>query len=347
MVDPHPTSYDPETDPNAVRIRSFSIEGLFGGRSHLISFPEFAGTRAAPNLLILSGQNGSGKTTILRMVSGMLDLDFDMFRQMPFVKASLNLSNGDVLSVASRADDKLPLQVEFRDCKAVLPKNKLGNVLTPDQDLARENFRTTALPILNGINFELLDIHRSSALRAESAVMLDGISPSTLAWLEASNSLQTLKRTKLSEKNTNDASTLLSNRVRVFMREAQVNYRKFFSADDLELLPRILERFQSSSKAPDGNELLNRVLKVQGEYDLMKRFGLQTDDADLTTLSDLLQNGRYNDAHSLNLLESYVEIQENENKARNLIAARLLEFESIMDEFNPDRCSRRVEHQDK
>ena len=117
------------------------------------------------------------------------------------------------------------------------------------------------------------------------------------------------------------------------MRDAQVNYRKFFAADELELLPRIIERFSQSSKPSTRDELLARVKQVQSRFGVMKRFGLQTDDADLIALVDLLSGPHSNDPHSLQLIEAYVEMQESRNKARELIATRLLGFEKIMDDF--------------
>lgn len=134
-------------------------------------------------------------------------------------------------------------------------------------------------------------------------------------------------------KNNVGSKAPLANRVKSFIRDAQVNYRRFFSADDLSLLPRILERFKSSYETTDRSELLERVKAVQSRFSLMKRFGLQTDDADVSALTNLLRDDAYQEAHSLTLLETYVEMQESQNKARELIAERLESFENIMDEF--------------
>jgi len=65
----------------------------------------------------------------------------------------------------------------------------------------------------------------------------------------------------------------------------------------------------------------------------MKRFSLQTDDADLQTLIDLISGSHANNPHALSVIETYVEMQENRNKARELIATRLLGFEKIVDDF--------------
>jgi len=98
--------------------------------------------------------------------------------------------------------------------------------------------------------------------------------------------------------------TTLANRVKDFMREAQVNYRKYFVADELELLPRIIERFKQTSKLSTSEELLSRVHAVQSRFEVMKRFSLQTDDADLQTLIDLLSGSHATDPHALSIIET-------------------------------------------
>ena len=120
------------------------------------------------------------------------------------------------------------------------------------------------------------------------------------------------------------------------MREAQVNYRKFFVAENLDLLPRILERFNAREQKPQtAIELMQRVSTVRQRVTEMEHFGLETDDADLNTLANLLKGDSdvVKDPHSLAVLETYVEMQENRQNARDLVATRLLEFERIMDEF--------------
>jgi predicted ATPase len=315
----------PERDlsPTSLYIVSFEVSGgIFGGH-HTIEFPKPPASGAEPGIVILAGRNGSGKTTILRMISGILaNLDFNPFRQVPFDWARLSLSDGNQLHVKKTNDEDFPLVVTFADTHAKLYKRREQDRYSPSQKKAINAMREATLPLLRQISFELLDIHRSLALRE-----VDTAEP--------------IYRREILERRYGfvtardvDQKPTLSNRVQRFMQEAQVNYRRFFAADELELLPRILKRFdESASKPATPEELRARVANVQSRFSTMKRFGLQTDDADLKTLSELLHSDKVHNAHSLALIEGYVEMQESRHEARELIAKRLVEFEKLMDSF--------------
>jgi predicted ATP-binding protein involved in virulence len=146
-----------------VRITRFEITGLFGRPlNHTIDFPE-ATTKGEPSLLILAGPNGCGKTFILRAIEGLLDLDFDLFRRIPFTNATLSLSNGNTLRVERRDDKSFPLLATFQDVSAVLAEQKEGQY-TKEQSAKVQAFRDLANRYVTTIRYELLDIHRSVAL---------------------------------------------------------------------------------------------------------------------------------------------------------------------------------------
>jgi ABC-type lipoprotein export system ATPase subunit len=325
MVTPTPPDIsDSENLPSSLYIRSFYVAGGIFGGGHNILFPTPPNSGAEPGVLILSGKNGSGKTTILRMISEVLDdLNFNTYRRIPFSNARLEFSDGNFLAIDKVQDDKFPLVVRFGEVSAQLYKERHSGAYSPEQQRKITEVKNLILPLIQKIKFELLDIHRSSALkRIEDTDFLQ-------------QELSYQRGMPAEVRNTKTKELELSSRVRNFMRDAQVNYRRFFAAEGLELLPRIIERFSTQEQnLPTREELLRRVSAVKDRFTIMKRFGLQTDDADLETLHTLLeQEDRARDSHSLTLLEAYVEMQENRQKARELVATRLLEFEAIIDEF--------------
>jgi len=305
-----------DTNPG-VSLESFSIEGLFGYLNHTITFPQMSPQASEPEILIVEGQNGTGKTTIMRMIAGIVEgLDFDPFRKVPFARAQLKLSTGDVLGVEFEADNPdFSLVATFRNHRVPLVRDRDHGSYTPSQQAAISAYRHEALPLLRGIDFELLTIERSLEVEAKSSgdLIMD---PRT-------GDLRPRVRTKS-----------LASRVRDFLREAQVNYRRFFQAEELELLPRILKQFSQPKLDYEPDSLLKRVNAIRDKNQLNARFGLQTDDEELETLASLLGNIEYRDEqHALALLASYVEVHENRSQARDLIALRLSLFETIMDDF--------------
>ena len=69
-------------------ITSIEIKGLYGVRDFLV--------RLKNNMLILVGENGSGKTTISRMIYATLSCNWDLLRTYPFEKITINFSDESV-----------------------------------------------------------------------------------------------------------------------------------------------------------------------------------------------------------------------------------------------------------
>ncbi|RKZ74665.1 MAG: hypothetical protein DRR19_29960, partial [Candidatus Parabeggiatoa sp. nov. 1] len=111
MTNLHKTKSLPPT------LQEFKITGLFGELAHTISFPPPVVNQASePDILILVGRNGIGKTTILNMLSNLLVLNFAPFLHIPFTFCQLTFSNGDFLSVKSESQSsKL---ITFNDWQA-------------------------------------------------------------------------------------------------------------------------------------------------------------------------------------------------------------------------------------
>src|SRR5260370_11340597 len=104
-----------------MQLKEFRISGLFDELHHTIQFPIPKEEDSTPSLVILHGRNGVGKTTILRMLDGLLRLDFDEFRQIPFETCSLDFDTGEKLEVKAVRDKRLSaIQVQYVDKAALL-----------------------------------------------------------------------------------------------------------------------------------------------------------------------------------------------------------------------------------
>lgn len=70
------------------KINSIGITGLYGVRDFLVRFND--------NKLIIVGENGSGKTTIARIIYAVLSCNWDLLRTYPFEKIEVNFSDETV-----------------------------------------------------------------------------------------------------------------------------------------------------------------------------------------------------------------------------------------------------------
>src|ERR1044071_2023539 len=66
-----------------MQLSEFRILGLFDAIDHRISFPTSPEDEPRASVTILHGPNGIGKTTLLRMLDGLMKLEFTIFRQVP------------------------------------------------------------------------------------------------------------------------------------------------------------------------------------------------------------------------------------------------------------------------
>lgn len=296
--------------PDQARLTEFHIDGLFGGVPIHLTFPGASESGAEPTLLILSGQNGSGKTTIFRMIEGMLRLDFDTFRQVPFRNCSLSLSTGDKLSVKWIEDPRFPLRVGFRDLTITLGANRQAARYEPNHELKVDAFRRLALPVLRTVSFTMLSVDRSASKISEAEIPVD------------------LVRGK-----KNPRTKTLAEQVQTFLNVAQIDYKGFFRDEELGVIPRLLDRLRGDTSPPAQEELLARISRIQDKHALMRRYGLHFDEDIIRAIAGLIENPEYNAPTQLGVLEAYVDMQEGAQQAKDLIAKRLVEFDAIMSDF--------------
>ena len=309
-------------------ILQFDIYGLFNEfEHHHLDFQNKMTQVGEARVVIMTGHNGTGKTTILNMIHGILNLDFDFFRRIPFEKACLKLSTSDEIHVINNEGFLL---VKFNESAAKLSKKSSG-ALDETNMADVDKFRSLALPILKEVSFEKVDIHRSNALRKQK----EEFSPELV--MDDYGQRIFVERHHIGKlRKSGEEKSFLSHRVRRFMREAQVDYKKYFSSEGPALFPKILKRLTSPISPIQATEsLISRLEVIKANESEMSRFGLSMNISDIDQLTDLLKT---DDADPQNpsvnaALEAYIETLETKNEERKLISSRLKNFEELISKF--------------
>jgi hypothetical protein len=223
--------------------------------------------------------------------------------------------------VGRQEERKTPLKVKFAEFETYLGLNKMDNSINAD---STGKLRAHALPILASVDYELLLVTSSRNEEVKKDIEYTDFFESF--------SGNVLRQPRLNKPNSSEA--ILSDRVKKFMTEAQIDYRKFFRANELDLLPRIMKSISQEIQPILVNDLRNRIAAVKHRSVQLKRYGLQADDEDFNAIGDILETIDYtDDPKSLAISNTYIEVQENAQKRRDLISNRLEELEKIMSEF--------------
>ncbi len=317
-----------------MQLKQFSVKGLFGSHNHTIPFAVPEDEDARPSVVIVHGRNGVGKTTALRMLDGLIRLDFNLFRTIPFSSCSLSFTIGPAISVRSVKKKTLEaLEVTFGKTVVKLNPEHSGPLTEKDWPSV-ESFREKFFAATKAVTFEFIDTERLSQLQKP-----DDSSEEAIRVIVTPDGRRVERRPLHNPKARQvRLEPSLSSRVARFIREAQVNYRTFFSTTEPDLFPRIIERLTSKEKqvfAPAN--LRSRLTKIRDQDEKTERFGLEPDHWDYSQLIaqlSLLAKGRgVAREQALTVLGSYVELLESRAAERALVADRLLTFEYLISEF--------------
>ena len=320
-----------------MQLKKFRIEGLFGTFTHTIRFPVPADQAAKPAVVILHGRNGIGKTTILRMLDGMMRLDFNTFRQVPFESCALEFTSGAISVQAEKKKSGLKsLFVTYGNVSARLHPKESGPLI-PSELPRVEAFRNKFLKASQELAFEFIDTERLYRQRVDPGeeAALRGLSDHERAYLLASSPPNPKAR-------PTRARGTLSSRVEQFVREAQVNYRTFFATSEPDLFPKIIERLTTAEAAKyDIADLKRRLEHIHTADARTGSLGLESDPWDyrklLLTLRSVGKRSGTAKAQALAVLTTYIEQLESRAAERGLLADRLLTFQGLMSDFLADK----------
>lgn len=297
-----------------MQLSSFRVTELFGVHSHAVHFPtsvDDAGDVEA-GLVILHGRNGVGKTTVLKMIDGIMRLDFDAFRAVPFATAELAFNDGQVLRVRS-LEQSLSVSFAGNEVRLAIEHSGPRN----DSEAADVNrFRKAFFQATSSISFEYLT-------DARTAVEADRVSGRD-ADIERYLAYRDNKAKKAQQKS-------LASKVQDFIRDAQIDSGSFFRSPEPDLFDRIIEDLNAQATTEtDRATIVSQLSEVIALEKVQSSFDLFTDRWDF---DKLVQYMSANSDRTMTVVGTYAEFLLSRAKGRNSLVERLLTFERVMREF--------------
>ena len=311
-----------------MQIQELEITNLFGAFERSVPFGTHGEEEQALSLVLLHGPNGSGKTTSLRMIDGLMTLNFDVFREIPFGRCTLRFSTGEELSVAQDARGA-PLQVQFGHLSVLLHPKQSGPLDPTDAGLVEE-FRRNFFTDTQKISYEYIhtwrliprDMHDDE--QVERDLFFDHYGR---------------REGPLPRRRPRRPRPYLADRVARFIADAQVNYRRFFRSNERDFLSAIIQRLQAGTQPETtASNLLNRLLAVREQEDAYERLGVERDRWDFELARSFLE--QLSDPAStegLSVMTAAAEVLETRAREQRLLAERLLTFERTLNSYFRDK----------
>jgi ABC-type cobalamin/Fe3+-siderophores transport system ATPase subunit len=316
-----------------LQIKTLRIIGLFGRLDHVIEFPVAKDKKSAsPALLILHGPNGIGKTTVLRMLDGMMRLDFNAFRKVPVDRAELEFTTGEKLTVEwTKVSQQRAIRVSFEGRKALLHADHPGGLRESDSQSVNE-FRDAFYHATRRIQFEFIDIERLNRLSPQQQ---ESETEPTIFYTEVGRRIR--RRPKAPREPGPMAARVLK-----FILDAQVDHNFYFESTEPSLVTRLIDGLEKDEQSvPLIKDVRRSLAQLQQKSERLTRFGLGPDRRDYDQLTLFVNKvARWRDerkSRALTVIGAYVEVLESRSLERELVGERLSTFERVMADFLSDK----------
>jgi ABC-type cobalamin/Fe3+-siderophores transport system ATPase subunit len=306
-----------------MKIDKFQVTGLFDLYNHTLDFTNehTQSSNEGASVVMIFGRNGVGKTTLLRMIDGLMTLNFDVFRNTKFEYACLTFSNGYNISVKQiAAKEGLDyLSVNYRNLETKLhPKEK--GAISPEEQENEMTFVKQYNKDLDKFSFEFIDTERLIRKNLKDEILA-----------EAKQLGKIFKNQRI------DTNRYLVDKVKGFIRDSQINFSNYFLRTEPELFEKILNNLENLKEITSSDLLLriDNLLKSEIDYKI-DDLGLTKEKWDKEKLKETITKSSSNQ-NKLTIIASYIEVLESRNMERMSLAERLIKFESLLNEFLFDK----------
>ena len=239
---------------------------------------------------------------------------------------SLVFSTGDQIEV-SKAESGAPLEVCFRDKRTVLHPQHSGP-LEPTGARSVEEFREEFLTATQRISVECIHTGRRPD---------NDISDLDIEREHFGNYPPTIRHTVGQRRRIKEPD--LADRIRQFIANAQVNYRRFFQSNEPDFLSAIIQRLQQHAQPnPTIDQLLERLAAVREQEQAYARLGVERSQWDFDLARSYLAELTEPTAREgLSVMTAAAEVLESRAREQQLLAERLLTFERIVNGYFRDK----------
>lgn len=307
-----------------MKIKEFQVTGLFDLYNHTLDFSNNNenSDEVEASVIMIYGQNGIGKTTILRMIDGLMTLNFDEFRKTKFKNASLKFSGGSQIVVEKVfADNEFDfLKVKYKNLETRLHPSETGSKNATDTQKELE-FIHLYKSDLDKYSYEFIDTERLIRRNIKDEILQNEL----------------VYRNKLIRDKRRDSDKYLQNKVREFIRNSQLDFSYYFKRSEPALFDKILENLEQNINLKS-TDLLKRIKSLENsekEYKILE-LGLVKEKWNKKKLVDTIKNA-FENQNKLTIISSYIEVLESLNLERMSLAERLLNFEKLLNEFLTDK----------